>query len=79
MTILSWYGPWAWPAWPAFTVIDLVFGTGSWYQDLSYTARSVVIVVLITLNTSFWAAIAFLLSRMVRRIRGRSAVPDQGA
>jgi len=75
---LSWYSPWAWPAWPAFTAIDLVFGTGSWYQDLSHAARSVVIVLLITLNMSFWAAIAFLLSQMVRRIRGRSAVPDQG-
>lgn len=75
MTILSWYGPWEWPAWPAFATIHVVFGTGSWYHDLSYGARSVVIVLLITINVSFWAAITFVLSRLLFRGRGRRVSP----
>ena len=62
MTVFSWYGPWEWPAWPAFAVIDLVFGTGGWYLDLSFAARAAVIVILIAINVAAWAAVAYLLA-----------------
>jgi hypothetical protein len=65
MTIFSWYGPWAWPAWPAFTAISLVFGrTG--FADYPFALRSAIVVFLIVLNVSFWAAIAWVLMRLLR-------------
>ena len=64
MTLLSWYGPWAWPAWPAFTAISLVFGrTG--FADYPFALRSAIVVFLIVLNVSFWGAIAWGLMRLV--------------
>ncbi|MGZ5494549.1 MAG: hypothetical protein ACXWHG_13165 [Thermoanaerobaculia bacterium] len=58
MTLLAWFGPWAWPAWPAFTAIDLVFGrTG--FADYPFGVRSAVVLFLIVLNVSFWGAIAY--------------------
>jgi hypothetical protein len=64
MTLLSWYGPWAWPAWPAFTAISLVFGrTG--FADYPFAVRSAIVVFLIVLNVSFWAVIAYGLIRLV--------------
>ena len=68
MTLLAWYGPWAWPAWPAFTVIDLVFGHGG-FADLPYAARSAVVVVLIIVNVSAWGGLAFGAMWMVGRMR----------
>lgn len=57
LTILAWYGPWGWPAWPAFAALDLVFGKGESYQELEPGARGVVIVALIAVNVTFWALI----------------------
>jgi hypothetical protein len=73
MTLLSWYGPWAWPAWPAFTAISLVFGrTG--FADYPFAVRSAIVVFLIVLNVSFWAVIAYGLMRLVSmRNRGPDA------
>jgi hypothetical protein len=66
MTLLAWYGPWEWPAWPAFTVIRVVFGTGDPYQDLSYSARAAVLTGLIIVNVGFWAAIAWSAARLAQ-------------
>jgi hypothetical protein len=63
MTVFAWYGPWAWPAWPAFAALELVFGEGEWYQELAPAARGGVIVVLIAINVTFWALLAWLISR----------------
>ena len=69
MTLLSWYGPWAWPAWPAFTAISLVFGrTG--FADYPFAVRSAIVVFLIVLNVSFWAAIAWVVMRLLSTPRG---------
>ena len=68
MTLLSWYGPWAWPAWPAFTAIDLVFGrTG--FAEYPFAVRSAIVLFLIVLNVSFWGAIAWVLMRFLHRRR----------
>jgi hypothetical protein len=69
MTILAWYGPWGWPAWPAFAALDLVFGDGEWYQELEPAARGVVIVALIAINVTFWALLAFFIPRMAAVFR----------
>jgi hypothetical protein len=58
MTLFAWYGPWAWPAWPAFAVIDLVFGHGG-FADLPYATRSAVVVGLIIVNVSVWGVVAY--------------------
>jgi hypothetical protein len=73
MTIFSWYGPWEWPAWPAFAVIRLVFGTGGWYHDLGFAARGVVVVILIAINVATWAALFYLLARVMRNFSSRTA------
>ena len=57
ITILSWYGPWAWPAWPALTAIRLLFGTRVAFAELSYGIRAAVVVGLIVLllaGTIIW-------------------------
>ena len=76
MTIFSWYGPWDWPAWPAFAAIHLVFGCGGWYLDLSFAARPVVIVILIliAINVAAWAGVVWLLASVIER--GRRSVSD---
>ena len=61
ITILSWYGPWAWPAWPALTVIRLLFGTRVAFAELSYGIRAAVVVGLIVLNIGVWALLTFAL------------------
>ena len=58
MTLFAWYGPWAWPAWPAFTAIDLVFGH-SGFSDYPFPAQSAIVTFLIVLNVAFWGAIAY--------------------
>jgi hypothetical protein len=67
MTLLAWYGPWAWPAWPAFEVIDLVFGQAG-FADLPFATRSAVVVVLIIVNVSSWGLVAYGGTWIVRRI-----------
>ena len=67
MTLLAWFGPWAWPAWPAFTAIDLVFGrTG--FADYPFSVRSTVVLFLIVLNVSFWGAIAYGAATALKRV-----------
>jgi len=57
MTLFAWYGPWVWPAWPAFGVIHVVFGSIDWNRDLSFAQRAAALVVLTALNSGFWAAV----------------------
>jgi hypothetical protein len=56
MTLFAWYGPWAWPAAPAFAVIRIAFGTDSNFADLPYAEKSTVVVLLILVNVGAWAA-----------------------
>ena len=57
MTILSWYGPWEWPAWPAFAVMDVAFGSRTNFADLSYRTKSIAVVILIIVNVAAWALV----------------------
>ncbi len=69
ITILSWYGPWAWPAWPALAVIRFLFGTHVAFADLSYAVRAAVVVGLIVFNIGVWGIATFLLLTVVRRFQ----------
>lgn len=66
MTVLAWYGPWAWPAWPAFTLIDVVFGSNIAFAELSFATRAATITVLIIVNSMFWAVLVAIAMRVVR-------------
>ncbi|MEO8033357.1 MAG: hypothetical protein ABI837_02920 [Acidobacteriota bacterium] len=70
MTLLSWFGPWAWPAWPAFAAIDLVFGHAG-FADLPLGVGSAVVAGLIVLNVTVWGAIAWAATRAVQRVVAR--------
>jgi hypothetical protein len=59
MTLFSWYGPWAWPAWPAFATLHLIFGSGQSWIELAEPQRAWILVVIIAINVAFWGALAF--------------------
>jgi hypothetical protein len=72
MTFFSWYSPWAWPAWPALGTMSLLIGTQSDFADLPFAARGAIVVLLIAVNITAWAAAAMLLWWLIRRISARS-------
>ena len=73
MTIFAWYGPWEWPAWPAFAVQQLVFGkAGADYSELSFAGRAATLVGLIVINVGTWAALIVLIVRALRFRRAGS-------
>jgi hypothetical protein len=55
MTLLAWFGSWAWPGWPASFAIDLLGMTD--FADFPRLAKSAVVVLLIMINVGTWAAI----------------------
>ena len=63
MTLFAWYGPWAWPAWPAFTTIDVLFGSNTAFAELPFAVRAVTITMLIIVNVAFWAAVVWIAMR----------------
>jgi hypothetical protein len=71
MTVFSWYGPWEWPAWPAFALLHLVFGSGAAWQELPYGQRAAVVIVLIIINSGFWALLAAAVWSLGRRLSSR--------
>jgi hypothetical protein len=75
-TLLAWFGPWEWPAWPAFAVIHLLFGTHSTFADLPYGARAVAVTGLIVVNVAVWGAVTWLLLAVARAaLSHRTASP----
>ena len=66
MTLFAWYGPWAWPAWPAFTTIDVLFGSNTAFAELPCAVRAVTITMLIIVNVTFWGAVVWIAMRAIR-------------
>ena len=65
MTLLAWFGSWAWPGWPASVAIDLL---GKWgdFSELPRLEKSAIVILLIIINVGTWAAVfraAMLLGR----------------
>lgn len=67
MTLFAWFGPWAWPAWPALAIIDVVFGSNTAFGELPFGTRAITVTVLIMVNVMFWAGLAWIAGRMLRR------------
>ena len=67
MTLFAWFGPWAWPAWPAFTAIHLLFGGNAALAGRPFNERATMVVVLIVINVTFWAGAVYALGSLVRR------------
>jgi hypothetical protein len=56
MTLLAWFGSWAWPGWPASISIDLLEKFAS-FPDLPHLARAMIVILLIIINVGTWAAV----------------------
>ena len=65
MTLLAWFGPWMWPAWPAFTALHLAF-RHIVFAALPYAVRSAAVVAAIAVNVAFWGVIAFAIIALKR-------------
>ena len=59
MTAIARIGPWSWPGWPAVTLLDFILAryTPSVVPPLLHALG---IVLLFTVNTVFWALVAWL-------------------
>ena len=65
ITIASWFSPWAWPAWPALLVLNVLEPRYS-YPDGSGFSRAVAVVTLIAVNVAVWAIVCRVILRMIR-------------
>ena len=55
MTLLAWFGSWAWPGWPASIAIDLLGFTD--FAEFPRLAKSGVVILLIIINVGTWAGL----------------------
>jgi len=70
MTLLAWFGSWAWPGLPASAAIDLLGRFGD-FPDLPRFEKSVVVILLIIINVGTWAVVFRLAMLLVpRRVEG---------
>ena len=65
MTLLAWFGSWAWPGWPASFAIDLL-GFAD-FAELPRLAKSSVVVLLIIINVGTWALVLRAAMLLVRK------------
>ena len=72
ISLLAWWGPWAWPAWPTVVATDLVFSERRSFSDLGFNAKATVIVILIALNIGIWAVLLRVGWALVRWTTWRS-------
>jgi hypothetical protein len=66
MTLLAWFGSWAWPGWPASIAIDLL-GRFADFSDLPRITKSIVVVLLIIINVGTWAVAIRAAMLLVRK------------
>ena len=71
MTLLAWFGSWAWPGWPASFAIDLL-GFAD-FADFPRYAKSGVVVLLIIINVGTWAAVIRAAMLLVRKSSSATA------
>ena len=65
MTLVAWFGSWAWPGWPASFAIDLL-GFAD-FAELPRLAKSSIVVLLIIINVGAWAVILRAAMLLVRK------------
>lgn len=65
ITIASWFSPWAWPAWPALFVLNILEPRYS-YPDGSAFSRAVAVVTLIAVNVAVWGIVCRVIWRAAR-------------
>jgi hypothetical protein len=56
MTLLAWFGSWAWPGWPASFALDLL-GRFRDFPELPRIVKASVVVLLIIVNVGVWAGL----------------------
>jgi hypothetical protein len=71
MTLFSWFGPWAWPAWPALTTMRILVGAQTSFADLPYATRGAILVLLIAINIACWAAAGWVVWWAAQRMTTR--------
>jgi hypothetical protein len=54
ITLLAWFGSWAWPGWPASFALDLL-GRIRDFAELPRLVKGSVVVLLIVINVGTWA------------------------
>ena len=74
MTLFSWFGPWAWPAWPALAIMRQLPDFG----DYAFGVRGAIIVLLIVINSAFWAATGWLAWWSAQRLTTLRRPPARG-
>ena len=66
MTLLAWFGSWAWPGWPASLALDIL-GRFSSFPDLPRGAKVATVVMLIIINVGTWALLFRAAMQLLRR------------
>jgi len=56
MTLLAWFGSWAWPGWPASLALD-VLGKYAEFPELPRPVKATVVVLLIIINVGAWGGV----------------------
>jgi hypothetical protein len=74
ITLLAWYGPWSWPAWPGLALLAVAFPPERSFALLPLAGRTAVIAIAIAVNVAAWGFATALLWRLVR---GRAPAASQ--
>ncbi len=73
ITILAWFGPWSWPAWPALAVLRAAFPAERSFASLPFGARATIVVLVIAANVAAWGALTFVVTASGRYRAARAA------
>jgi hypothetical protein len=71
MTLFAWFGPWEWPAAPAFFILKTFFVTD--YAGYPFMKRALVLLLLIAVNSGVWALVAFGVMSGLRAVTRKRA------